>query len=468
MIRKHWAGWTALLLVVSCNGKLVLPASDSGGAGGSDADAGGAAGAAGHRTLPTAGAGDAGEGATAGSGGSLSAGAGGSTTEGGSGGTFEPGRLGLPCIPGGSVSEGSGVAKANILTLDRCAAGLGCNAQGVCAEIPDCPQATGLCVLRRPVLEGPGAAGAGNMGGAGGSEGVRQHAGVQDLTSDSKHLYWVEYGSRDALGNYESDGALKSYAFVDAAQATLDEHLKGPLQVRVTSNDAYVFTDGAALIGSPADGRVRRVPLSGGTATELGSFMRGYFVTNESKAFWSDYYSWYVANGTDWTPLPGGDGANTGAADASDLYYTSALGLSSVPVTGGTVRSVASAGYPFALDGDLVYGVEPVDGGSVLSKVAKSGGAYARLRALGPGSPGAIAIVGERYFVSLTQNNESYKREDSILTGLITSDAKPVRLVQQTVSYRARELLFAGTATTLYWSDGGAIYRRGVSGPTAP
>lgn len=482
MIRKHWGGWAALLWVSSCNGKLVLP--DPNGAAGSDAGSGSSAGAAGRRAMAGsggddssagAGGGNAGDGPTggwdtAGSGGHIiQGGSGGSVIQGGSGGTFDSGQLGRSCIPGGTVSDGSGVAKTDVVTFERCAAGLSCNAQGKCAETPDCPQATGSCVIRRPVLEGPGAAGAGSMGGSGGSEGVQQRAGVQDMTGDATRLYWVEYGTRDALGNYQSDGVLKSYAFADAAQTTLDDHLAGPLQVAVTANDAYVFTDGGGLIDSAADGRVRRIPLSGGTGTELGAFERGYFVTNASKAFWSDYYEWYVADASGWTKIPGGQGANMGAADATDLYFASFVGLSSLPIAGGTVRPVASASHPFALARDLVYGVEPVGGDAVLNQVAKSGGTYARIRALGSGSPRKIAIVGDRYFVSLERRVDSFiNREDSILTGLIAGDSKPVRLVQVTVPNRARNLMFVATSTTLYWSDGGAIYRREVSDPVAP
>jgi hypothetical protein len=196
----------------------------------------------------------------------------------------------------------------------------------------------------------------------------------------------------------------------------------------------------------------------------LGGF--GLFATKGDRAYWNDSQNWYFADTTGWTPLASG-GATVAAVDDTTLY-TAGSSLQSLPIAGGTPTTLNNAGYPFALGDNLIYGLEEIDDGIVINKLPKTGGAWVRILALGGGSPRKIVVVGDRYFVSVERRLFYSNREDSILTGLFTGNAPPVRIVQQVRSDRLPSMLFAATATTLYWSDGRAVYQRALSEVTAP
>ena len=501
MTRSRWGCWTALALLVGCNGKIELPGATAGGAGGKEPTADGAGGkeptagagaqggasgsGAGGKSHGTAGLQNAGaagddERGGGGAGGTESGGTGGldswgtaGIATGGAGGTLEPGQLGAECLPGSTANDGNGVTNTSIVTLTRCAADLVCGSQGKCVSMPNCPQASGPCVVRRPVLEGPmpssGAGGAdGGFAGYGNIPVVRARVGVQDMASDGAHLYWAEYGSRDALGNYKNNGALLSYSFADGALSSLSSNAVGPRQLAVTTQYVYLRTDGAALIGNPEDNRIWRFPLSGGAATEFGAFPDGgLFASHGERAFFNDGRNWYVANTTGWTVFPDSSPAYFAAADDTTLFYNWAS-LQSLPVAGGTATALASQLFPFALGDALIYGLEQVDAGVLINKLPKTGGTWTRILALGSGSPQSIAVVGDRYFVSVQRYLDFVGREDSILTGPLDGSASPVRIVQQVRTGSPPGLLFEATATALYWSDGRGVYRRALSEATAP
>src|SRR4051794_29904174 len=74
-----------------------------------------------------------------------------------------PGSLGERCIKGGTSTDAMGTfAQADIVELDHCNDRLDCGPDGICVALPNCPQASGVCLVRAP---DPGV----NNGGAGGS-----------------------------------------------------------------------------------------------------------------------------------------------------------------------------------------------------------------------------------------------------------------------------------------------------------
>jgi hypothetical protein len=117
---------------------------------------------------------------------------------------------------------------------------------------------------------------------------------------------------------------------------------------------------------------------------------------------------------------------------------------------------LVSGSYPFVLSGATIYGLESIYNpqGLVLSKVAKSGGAWQRIRALGSGSAGRPQIVGDRYFFDSNENNVDTTKTN-LTTGSLTTSDPLVRILELSV----RTLPWVATADTLYWSDGRAIYQ---------
>ena len=505
MIRNHWGCWTVLAMLVGCNGKLVLPGGDSAGAGGDSAGAGGGSagmvadtagvgGTAGAAGKGTAGAGDnmgagypgfGGEYTVGGTAGAFNPGgapnSGGYET-GGAGGTIEPGQLGQPCIPGGTVSEGSGFTAAEVVTLDYCVPGLACASNGKCAKVPDCPRPSGVCVLHRPTLgaEASFPSGAGGSAGAQGSSGgfgqvlpaaTPREVGVLDLTADDSALYWVDYGTRDSLGNYQNDGVAMSYSFADKKTHVLASALAGPQRIVPTTLHAYVAVDGGQLVGSPVQNQILRLPRAGGTPSSVGGFTRFVAASSGDSLYLQVGDALNVISGeiADFAPFVTGIGFYDGlTADADSLYYTTSDGLQRAPISGTAPTTVTPSSLPLSLSGDWIYGVELVDAGIMLEKVAKSGGTWTRTKALGPGNARALQMVGERYFVATTfWDQASLTSSATLLTGTLAADAKPVRITNLP-NPDATPSKFVGTASAVYWTDGRAIYQRPLSDAPAP
>ncbi len=156
------------------------------------------------------------------------------------------------------------------------------------------------------------------------------------LSVDDAHLYWIEYGTRDALGNYQHDGTLFSYGLVDAKTTTLAANLPGPNALGITSTHAYVAVDGGPLIGGTAHAQVLRLPLSGG-ASELvqDAVSPGAFASVGDQAFWQSTWGIYTI-----LPTPGATVSNLFssygyaqqlAADPNNLYYGGSSGIFHLP-----------------------------------------------------------------------------------------------------------------------------------------
>jgi len=506
MIRSHWGCWTVLAMLVGCNGKLVLPGSISAGAGGDSAGAGGDnAGAGGMSTAGTSGrvneagaggvhnpgagrAGLGGENMVGGEagefsmGGAPNAGSGGIDV-GGAGGTIEPGQLGRPCIPGGTVREGSGFTATEIVTLDHCVSGLDCASNGKCAKIPDCPQTTGVCVLHRPTLGAEASFPSGTVGsssaGAPGSGGFGQtlpaptprEVGSLDLTADDSALYWVDYGTRDSLGNYQNDGVAMSYSFADKKTNVLASALAGPQHIVPTTLHAYIAVDGGQLVGSPVQNQVLRLPLAGGTPSAVGGFAQFIAAHSGDSLYLQAGDTVNVIGGEEsaFTPfLTGVDIHDRITADSDSLYYTTSAGLERAPISGAPPTTVTSSSLARSVSGEWIYGLELIDGGIMLEKVAKSGGTWSRIKALGPGNARVLQMVGDRYFVTATFWDQSVLSSSaSLLTGTLAAADNPVRIMNLT-NPDLTPTKFVGTASAVYWTDGRAIYQRPLSDAPAP
>lgn len=499
MRANKWSRWLVLLgVVVGCNAKLSVDPG-AGGAGGMpnagnagkpDDNAGiidtpgspaggdpdqGTAGVAG---VPRPG-GEAGFGAHAGKAGYPDAGAGGAPPG--------PGELGQACIRGETIDTGSGFAAAKITTLDRCFAGLSCNGAGKCAAIPKCPNAMGECVEHDALSTGGTGGSTGGMGGSPGfpAAGASYYAGsggnadstgpiytpdesgVTALAVDDTHLYWLEYGTRDSIGNYQNDGALMAMTLADGTKKKLSSAIPGPNALGVTTQQAYVVTDGATLVGTVAHLQLLRFPLAGGASEliqdgspPLLSRRATTFAAIGSTAYWTGPNLLYS--------LPSGSTVPITVtvtfpdklhADDTHLYFDDGYGhISRTDAGGGGTVEIVGDARPFDLNGDSIYGLEYTNDGTILTKAAKSNGSWLRIRALGERAPARLVLLGDRLFFEWQGDNNS----PGITTTTLTSTAPPIRLVDAAEGFvRA----WVGTASKVYWTDGARIYSRPIPNP---
>ncbi|HEY3669265.1 MAG TPA: hypothetical protein VGL19_24875, partial [Polyangiaceae bacterium] len=85
---------------------------------------------------------------------------------------------------------------------------------------------------------------------------------------------------------------------------------------------------------------------------------------------------------------------------------------------------------------------------------------------LGAGdSADRLQVAGDQFFASARLGPSCANTEVYVETGLISSPTSTLRLVEKPTPKPARRpLLWIGTATTLFWSDGSAVFSRAVSG----
>jgi len=508
---RKWLVWAALI-AVGCNGKLSVNGGDGGAASipGAGYAGAGRAGAAGEPQGGDAGEGDVGflggaPGAKAGNGPTAGAPGAGAPWGGSGGAPPGPGEIGQDCVPGALVTEADGTpAKAVVKTLDRCNEGLACNAQGKCVPAPDCPS-NGLCVLRRAALSGSGGIGGApgsettapggkggtpNWGTAGAGFGIAgfgfgptpnaaSESGVVALTANESHVYWLEYGTRDALGNYQHDGALMSYSITDGTTAVLASGLAGPTSLKLSTTHAYVYLDGAPLIGTPIHAQLFRVPLNGGVPELVQDGAQPqFFAAAGSQPFWAAGKEVYTM-GSEANALPTvfvSELVRALATDATDLYYYAASSgsLMRAPLAGAAPSAVGVTAISFALHDDAIYALESIRTaadtmGGLLSRAPKSGGAFERVRALGSGTPSNLTAVGDRYFLDVVpaavEGSNGYSYKTQVLTAGFAGSDPPIRLLERNQRQTRVDELWVGTAAALYWSEGQAIYKQPLPTP---
>jgi hypothetical protein len=338
---------------------------------------------------------------------------------------------------------------------------------------------------------GAGGTGSGGEPGLGAAAGrpantIADEGRVRAVNADDTRLYWVDYGSRDPLGNHLQDGTLMARALSDGTTATLASGLAGPVQVGITTSHAYFAVDGGGLVGSSSKPAIFRVPLTGGTPelVQQGSgigidgYCFGCFTHSGGQALWygtSTYKMSAQENAAPTALLP--EPTAWLAADDTHLYYANCAcfgsldtTISRIPIDGGTPEPLLSPAYTFALKGDFLYGIESVENatGVILVRGPKTGGAWKRILALGAGGPqGSLKIVGNRYYFDARPPQQgSYTAQDftkmNIVTGVLDSGNPPVRVLHRAATQSNLDHRWIGTEHALFWTDGNAIYSRSV------
>ena len=397
------------------------------------------------------------------------------------------GDLGQNCIPEETVTDGNGVATAQINMPEHCLSGLACSdgsrdgsggaSAGHCIALAACPNARDLCVEQDVLDAGSngGASGAGGaastiIGGAGSDTAIMNEIGVTAMAVDATHLYWVQYGTRDSLGNYQNDGALKAMKFSDRSTITLASGIEGPNALAVTSGHVYVLTDGAGLVGSPVQRTLLRFPLNGGSSEQIQTgtpplvpSSTPTLAVQGAVLYWGGSDSVYaLADDATVPTILASNAAAQLAADDTTLFFqdSSDYQLKSVPDAGGTAALLGLDARPFALSGDSIYGLESVDQGMILSKAAKVNSSWLRVRALGAGTPVRLQFAGERFFY------EGYtylaSQIATVSTGTLNASLPLTRLLEFNFAQR---MPWVGTADTFYWTDARRIYARALAAP---
>ncbi|HWZ91434.1 MAG TPA: hypothetical protein VNW92_21380, partial [Polyangiaceae bacterium] len=289
--------------------------------------------------------------------------------------------------------------------------------------------------------------------------------------ADDSNLYWIEYGTRDSLGNYQNDGAVFSQALSGGAATRITTGLPGPVALGLTSSHAYVYVDGAPLIGNVIHPQLMRVSLAGG-APELvqdGTTPRSFTGVGDI-AFWNGLGSLYeqTAEPASMPTVFLADWAEGLTSDGGDLFYDATGGIWRAPLNGGAPQSLALDIFPFEPSGDFIYGLENIDNtGMVLDRAPMTGNAFERARALGAGSfIGGFQIIGDRFFFDshpLATVNSYSASQLNITTGLLSSSDPPVRLLEAAEPSINQSLVWVATANMVYWSNGRAIYSRPVA-----
>lgn len=399
------------------------------------------------------------------------------------------GGLGTSCVPGEVKVEAYGSpGAADVKTLDRCAEGLTCNSAKLCVPTPACDgTAQNDCLVYGTArTDGTISTGTGgsSTGGQSGGSSVPEGVVISGITADGENLYWLNYGTRDRLGNYNNDGALLAYSFQSRATRTVVAALSGPVELEVTNAHAYFLEDGGPLNGGVAKPtKLRRVLLTGETPELVAPSVptttnADWHAADGADFFWADPSGVYGIADSQNSPRRVDYTGYSVTVGGGTLYYAVNGNIRRVASDGGGVNAGGAGGadshptdfvapaFPAAVSGDYLYGLEPVQvnvqngsfDAAVLSRTpTSSGGAWVRIQGLGIGYPYELRLLGNRFFLAEWSGNSS---QTSVLTGTFASVTQPARVLERQRRSTLVDNLWVGTASALYWSDGTAIYRR--------
>jgi hypothetical protein len=284
-------------------------------------------------------------------------------------------------------------------------------------------------------------------------------------------VYWVEYGTRDSLGNYKHDGTLLSYAPDDGTTSVVASGLEGPIGVEVTTSHAYVYVDGARPLYAPAHLQLLRVPLAGGSAelVQEGAFPSS-FAAAGSQAFWEtssthpDSKIFTMTSDADAavSEFVADSNARKLTIDGTDLYYAGSNGLTRTPTDSAAPVALGLSATDFALHDDSVYALDFASGaGGLLTRAPKTGGEFLRVRALGPGAPSRLRRAGDRYFFEALNYSQTDPNEQlQVLSASFVDDSPPIRLLYRPSRNSFVDHLWVASENALYWSEGRAIYKQ--------
>lgn len=116
-------------------------------------------------------------------------------------------------------------------------------------------------------------------------------AGITDLAANAERLFWIEYGTFDALGNYQQNGALRSAPLGGGPTTTHTTSLSAPTALWVTMEHAFVYLERRPRSGGTVQYALLRVALDDGAEASLetsDSPLSGWLsiATTSESAYW--------------------------------------------------------------------------------------------------------------------------------------------------------------------------------------
>lgn len=252
---------------------------------------------------------------------------------------------------------------------------------------------------------------------------------IMGIAATDTHVYWIEYGTTDALNNYQFDGVLFQVDVENGEVETVAENLEGPVHIEVTPAEAYIWLDRFATVDPEGSFALRTVSLSTGAVgviTDVNVNAVSSFASFDDHAYFPIRVdgAWSVHE-----HVPGrtprqilADDPEFLAADETHLYFKQRRGSTwrislgedaAEPELLSTARQ-----YSLALQGDSVVTVtrSGQNGPCFLSTMPKSGGTWTNIVRLDDAIDFFdLAIDGTRYFLRASRPS------DRLLTGLTDS-----------------------------------------------
>jgi hypothetical protein len=253
--------------------------------------------------------------------------------------------IGEPCAPGGPRELDGGVPW---VSAPRCHDDLTCDASETCVPVMDCGT----------TIEG---------------ECVFATGDVRAVALDGDTVYWVDYGTFDAVRNYRSDGAVLARTVGNMSVTSLATGLVRPVGIRARAGVVlFALADGSCHLLRTADGGAAQLLAddcdgvfdiaddhayyrTGGTLAryELASGLEApglssdagsgvaYVASDATHAYFADHSLWRVAHDSNtMTEVYDSTGIRSIALATDEAVFTTERVVQKVPKNGGDALNV--------------------------------------------------------------------------------------------------------------------------------
>jgi hypothetical protein len=269
----------------------------------------------------------------------------------------------------------------------------------------------------------------------------------RDITVDSTYVYWVEKTLPGALRRVPKSGGQVM---------TLTSSLLEPTSLTIAGNYAYILER-----NNGSNGRISRVPLSGGTPEPVTSGLNNaqdHLVQDGTKLFWGDYgmigntYGGMIksaplgvnvsssilvqGNGLDYLSTPVD-------VDTSYVYFAASYGKLMRVAKGGGTPSILDNSLPCAIRwyGATLYFTDCSNNPMTIKSMPKTGGS-ATLLATGGGSADLAVDGSHVYWIEYNNNPEGGVYRVSVNGGSV-----------KTYSDQSNTIGIEVDSTHVYWAQ---------------
>jgi hypothetical protein len=261
---------------------------------------------------------------------------------------------------------------------------------------------------------------------------------IRDVTVTQDRVFWLEYGTIDALDNHQGDGRLLSLPLSGGEPTLIASNLPGPFVVHVGQDFAYVGVDQS----SEPSGKIQtlRLALDDGAVELLDpvpvSVWTG-FTVHAGVAYWVATDAVYQL--AEQQPGPATlffESPNITTLLADDpLIFVDSDGIKSLPYTGGDptllLQDLSAAGphgpIAFTVNGGFIYALN--DDQTRVIGVPKTGGAWKNV-AETSGEPWHLKVDADQYFVDPFAMRGTHRIATTIVQGTLGDAASGTTLLR--------------------------------------